>query len=108
LSRHKPLPSQIAELNRIFGHIDLVMDANPFSDVSDIVKRFREGGYDAIVVVAPLSVIAQLIKMGIKPLWAEMQRVNCKEEAETKVSGRYYRFVKFKRIKRIKIEFEEL
>jgi len=41
-------------------------------------------------------------------LWAEMKRVDSKEEAETEVSGRYYRFIKFKRIKGIKIEFEEL
>ena len=51
--------------------------------------------------------IQRLTELGIKPLWAEMKRVS-KEEAETEVSGRYYRFIKFKRIKGIKIEFEEL
>ena len=107
LSRHKPLPSQIAELNRVFGDIELVIDSNPFSNAIDIAKRFRDGGYDEMVVVAPLSVISHLTNMGIKPLWAEMKQCPV-EEAETEVSGRYYRFIEFKRIKGIKIEFEEL
>ena len=108
LSRHFPLPSQIKELNRIFGEtVDVTVDPDPFSNAEDIVNRFKIGNFDDIVVVAPLSVIQRLTELGIKPLWAEMKRVS-KEEAETEVSGRYYRFIKFKRIKGIKIEFEEL
>ena len=109
LSRHFPLPSQIKELKRIFGEdVEVVVDPNPFSDAEDIVNRFKAGNFDDMVVVAPLSVIQRLTELGIKPLWAEMKRVDSKEEAETEVSGRYYKFIKFKRIKGIKIEFEEL
>ena len=108
MSRHLPLPSQLRELNRIFGEtVDVTVDPDPFSNAEDIVNRFKIGNFDDIVVVAPLSVIQRLTELGIKPLWAEMKRVS-KEEAETEVSGRYYRFIKFKRIKGIKIEFEEL
>ena len=108
LSRHNPLPSQISELKRIFGKdVEVVIDPQPFDNAEDIALRFKNGGYDEMVVVAPLSVIQRLTELGIKPLWAEMKRVS-KEEAETSVSGRYYKFIKFKRIKGIKIEFEEL
>ena len=108
LSRHNPLPSQISELKRIFGKdVEVVIDPQPFDNAEDIALRFKNGGYDEMVVVAPLSVIQRLTELGIKPLWAEMKRVS-KEEAETEVSGRYYKFIKFKRIKGIKIEFEEL
>ena len=108
LSRHSILPSQVRELRRLFGDDAIIFqDPRPFDDARDIVKRFREGGYDEIVVVAPLSVIQRLTELGIRPLWAEM-KVCDPEEAETTVSGRPYKFVKFKRIKAVKVEFEEL
>ena len=107
LSRHDPLPSQIAELQRIFGAVEITKDPNPFDSAEDIVQRFRKGGYDEMVVVAPLTVIAKLCELGIRPLYAEMKQVP-REEAEVEASGRYYRFVKFKRIVGVKVEFEEL
>jgi len=108
LSRHSILPSQVRELKRIFGDdVKIYQDPRPFDDARDIAKRFREGGYDEIVVVAPLSVIQRLTELGIRPLWAEM-KVCDPDEAETVVSGRPYKFVKFRRIKGVKIEFEDL
>jgi hypothetical protein len=108
LSRHPPLPRQIAELKRLFGENTVIrQDVNPFSDVHDIVARFHDGRYDEIVVVAPLSLIARLCEAGITPLWAEMQPTS-KPRAEIFMNNRHYRFVKFRRIKRIAIEFEEL
>lgn len=107
LSRHKPLPSQIRELKRLFGEVEVVQDPNPFSSAEEIKKRFEEGGYDDLVVVAPLSVIQRLTQLGIKPLWAEMRQVPV-EEAEVVATGRGYRFERFRRIRAVKIEFEEL
>jgi hypothetical protein len=52
-------------------------------------------------------VIAKVSEMGVKPLWAEMEIVP-KEKAEVEASGRYFRFKRFRRIKGIKIEFEDL
>lgn len=104
LSRHRYLPSQVAELNRIFGGVYLFQDPNPFSSAEDIKRRVVQGGYDEIVVVAPLSVIAKLTELGIKPLWAEMETVK-PEEAEVEVGGRYLRFTGFKRIEGIEIKF---
>jgi len=100
--------SQIRELQRIFGDgVEVVQDPNPFSGAQEIVERFRKGGYDEMVVVAPLSVLQRLTEMGVKPLWAEMKQVPV-EEAEVVASGRGYRFVRFRRIKAVRVEFEEL
>lgn len=108
LSRHDPLPSQIRELQRLYGDdVEIVVDPNPFSNADDIITRFRDSGADELLVVAPLSVIAILVQKGIKPLWAEMEVV-APEKAEVEVSGRYYRFVKFRRIVNITVEYEEL
>lgn len=106
VSRHKPLPSQIIELRRIFGDIQIIQDPNPFSCAEDIIQRFRSGGYCDLVVVAPLSVIGKLCELGIKPLWAEMEQCD-PEQAETEAGGRYYRFRRFRRVKRLVLEFEE-
>jgi len=109
MSRHEPLPSQITELKRLFGEGVIVeKDPQPFSSADDIVERFRRSGADELVIVAPLSVIAQVVQRGIKPLWAEMQQVEDPSEAETEAAGRYYRFVRFRRIVGIEIKFEDV
>jgi len=107
VSRHDILPSQRAELNRLFGEVEVRKDPRPFSSAEEIKERFQKGGYDEIVVVAPLSVIARLTELEIRPLWAEMEQCD-PSEAEVEAAGRWYRFRGFKRIKGIRIEFEEV
>ena len=113
MSRHAPLASQEAELARRFGDgVVVERDPRPFSSAEDIAARYRDGGYDDIVVVAPLSVLARLVDLGLKPLWAEMIQVD-RSEAEVTTprrSGRtdYYRFDRFRRVKALRLEFEEL
>ncbi len=107
MSRHEPLPSQIAELRRLFGDVEIITDPNPFDSADDIIRRYQQSGADEILVVAPLSVIAQLTQKGIKPLWAEMEVVD-KDKAEVEAAGRYYRFVRFRRIARVVMEFEDV
>lgn len=106
-SRHEPLPSQIKELERIFGQIEIIRDPNPFSSAEEVVERFKKQKADEMVIVAPLSVIARICEYGIKPLWAEME-ITDKEHAEIETCGRYFRFKRFRRIKGIKIEFDEV
>lgn len=107
-SRHPALPSQVQELKRIFGEdIEIIPDPKPFSNAEDIVRRFRAVSGDEMVVVAPLSVLGRLCDLGIKPLWAEMQEVP-PEEAEVVTNGRGYRFVRFRRVKRLALEFEDV
>lgn len=106
-SRHNPLPSQIAELKKIFGDdVEIVQDPEPFSSAEDVVERFLKSGAYEMVIVAPLSVIGKICEYGIKPLWAEMQQVD-PSEAEVIVSGRGYKFVRFRRVKRLNLEFED-
>jgi hypothetical protein len=110
LSRHKPLPAQIAELERIFGHVTVTMDPKPFSSAEEIMARFRAEGYDEMVVVAPLSVIVRLTEMGIRPLWAEMKQIPSPSpdlSREVEVNGRWYRFERFRRIEKVQIIFSE-
>jgi len=108
MSRHAPLASQIQELERLFGEVEILQDPKPFDSADEVVRRFHESGADEIVIVAPLSVIAQLTQRGIKPLWAEMELVNDPSQAEVEAAGRYYRFRRFRRIIGVEIRFEDL
>lgn len=108
LSQHKPLPRQIAELERLFGEVLISQDVNPFENAEEIVRRTQKGRYDDVVAVAPLSVIARLCEFGLKPLWAEMRQTQSQRDSDLSYSGRFYQFVRFRRIKAVKLEFEEI
>lgn len=106
-SRHEPIKKQIDELKRLFGEeVEVVQDPNPFSGADDVVRRFRESGADEMVIVAPLTVIDQITKRGIQPLYAEMRLVE--NEPDVDVNGRKFVFERFTRIKRVIVEKEEL
>ena len=106
-SRHRPLPSQLRELRRLFGEdVEVIPDANPFASADDVVARFRQSGATEIVVVAPLSVLAKLTERGLRPLWAEMESVR-PEEAELRGAGRYYRFRRFRRVRSVTVDYED-
>ena len=107
-SRHDILKSQCEELKRIFGEeIEIMKDPKPFSSAEEAVKRFRESGADEMVVVAPLSVISHMCNQGIRPLWAEMKQVPI-DQAEVIDKNRGYKFIKFRRVKRLALEFEDI
>lgn len=107
MSRHPWLPSQERELRRIFGEIKIEQVPNPFASAEEVVKIFKQGGYDEMVIVAPLSIITRICDMGVHPLWAEMEIVP-EEKSEVEAASRYYRFKKFHRIRAVKLEFENL
>ena len=107
MSRHPWLKSQEEALRRIFGEVILEQISTPFMSAEKVLEIYKQGGYDEMVIVAPLSVIAKITEMGIRPLWAEMEIVP-KEEAEVEAAGKYYRFQRFRRIKEVKMEFEDL
>lgn len=108
LSRHDPLPRQLEALRRLYGNdVEVVQDVSPFRGADDIVERIQRGGYDDVLVVAPLSVIHQLTQRGIYPLWAEMERVDDPRQAEVVEGERMYRFVALRRIRELRLVFEE-
>jgi hypothetical protein len=107
VSRHAPLGVQKRSLEKIFKEPIDFKFLNSFKNAEEIVKTFKEEGCQEMVVVAPLSVIMRLTELGVKPLFAEMS-LCAKEVADTEVAGRHYRFLRFRRIKEVKIIFEEI
>lgn len=108
ISRHSMHGVQIGALRRMFGQdVEVVEDPQPFDSAEKIVGRVRQGGFDDVIVVAPLSVLARMVDLGLRPLWSESEVVP-REKADWNVRNRYYRFVRFRRVRRLVLEFDEL
>lgn len=75
-SRHRPDEGRLAELRRIFGEIEVIIDDStqfaPETGAADIASRMQSGGFEEIVLVAPTSILDGLVRKGIKPLWPTM------------------------------------
>ncbi len=109
MSRHKPHVRQVAALRTMFGS-DVVVEQEPqpFDDARDIARRFRLGRFDDLVVVAPLSVLAVLCQQGIHPLWAECVEENNPRNIDFRgARGQGFRFVRFRRVKELRLVFED-
>jgi len=109
MSRHKPHPRQIETLREMYGANTVVeQEERPFDDARWIAKRYKEGGYNDMVIVAPLSVIQVLCNEGVKPLWSEAAEEDDPAKIEFRgARGQGFRFVRFRRIKRVALEFED-
>lgn len=106
MSRHEPLPAQIAALKQHFGDdVELVVDPAPFTDENDILERYKASGADELMIVAPVTVIQRLINLGIKPLCADMQHITrfMDPSCDVIANGRFYRFVRFRRIEEVRL-----
>ena len=109
MSRHKPHPRQIGVLHDMYG-ADAIIDQEPrpFDDARWIAQRFRDGNYDEMVIVAPLSVIQILCNEKIPMLWSEAIQEDDPDKIEfLGARGQGFRFVCFRRIKRVALEFED-
>jgi hypothetical protein len=109
LSQHQIHSAQVKVLRQMFGEdVQVIHDAQSFDSAETIVRRYKEGGYDDIIVVAPLSVIHRMTELGVRPLWAEAKEVKDRKLADWSIKGRHYRFLGFKRVKRLVLEFDDL
>ncbi len=109
MSRHPVHPGQMVALRAMLGN-DVVVEQEPrpFNDARDIVRRYRAGRFDDLVVVAPLSVLAVLCNEGLRPLWAESAEENNPAKIDFRgAHGQGFRFVRFRRIKELRLVFED-
>ena len=112
-SRYQPLPSQRKELQRLFGQ-DVQIDVkDDLISTVEIIRTFREGFYDELVLISPVSVCHKIVGYGFKPLYAEMKMVT-PEESEVQITNprrpgtRHYKFVQFKRVERVELILSDL
>jgi hypothetical protein len=80
VSRHYPLPAQLAELQRIYGaDVEIVQMQGVIPNAEAVVQKAKEVGAEVIVPVLPLSMIARLAEMqkkeGFTLLFAKMNAI---------------------------------
>lgn len=108
MSQHKPTPTQLVALEAIFPHHTLIIEPRPFDGADNIIARFHAVKADEMVVVAPLTVVRELVKRGLHPLYAEMKKVSCHSKHEVKIKNRCFRFLRFQRVTDVKLELEDI
>jgi len=69
VGRHPLDNIQVAELEEVFGDdISIMMESRFVKSVDSIVSTYNNGGYDAMVTMLPLNMVAQLTSRGICPI----------------------------------------
>ncbi len=91
-TRHPASREELADIRRLFGErVEVVEDDRPFRDGREVLDWAARAGADDLLVVAPYSVMDQIVQSGRKPLWARI------------VGGR---FDSLHRVQGIRIDFE--
>lgn len=119
VSKHQPLKSQVDELKRLFGDdVYIRIYTKSFNHAAQITSVYREGYYDDMVLIAPLSLVRVITSFGIKPLYSQMQELNADDpRVEIVINSlkerlqnhpRYMKFLKFKRVERLEMVFSEI
>lgn len=109
VSQHNMDGVQMGALKRMFGDdVKVFEDNRVWNGAETIVQRIREGGYDDCIVVAPYSVLTRMVDLGLRPLYSEAETVTDRALSDWSVKDRYYRFLGFKRVKRLVLELEDL
>lgn len=110
LSRHAPLPIQRDALANIYGQVDIVQITDTWRGADDLIAAVRD--YDDVVIVAPLSLIAEVVRRGLRPIRACMELMPSGTDydgyRDVIEHGRHYRFAKFERIIAIDVRTEPL
>ena len=109
LSEHRPCQAQVDGLAQIFGSdVEVCKDVNAFKNAQEILRRFQKGGYDDLVVVAPVSVIDHLCRLGLRPLYSETKEVRDRSRADFIYHGRTYQFIRYRRVGGIRWEWVDI
>lgn len=102
---------QIPILKKIFGE-DMVLEhligQYAYMSAEKFVDYVRENKFDDVVMMSPLSVMAKVIELGVKPIKAEVIEVKDEKEKTFTHSGRHYKFIKFVRVLRLELMTEDL
>jgi hypothetical protein len=95
-----PLPSQLAELQRLFPGCRLIEVHDKFTDAKELLKQYRNLGGQEMVLILPSHKVELIAAVGYSPLVPVMRYVQPGEMAETQgpncTRGRV--FVEFKRV----------
>ncbi len=110
-SRHPMMEFQRPILQKIFGAdfmLEQMIGRDAYISAEKIVDYMKRNKFDEIVMVAPLSVMAKVVELGIYPIKADVVEVKEEKEKTFTHNGRHYKFLKFVRVVKLNLVTEDL
>lgn len=102
LSRHECTEEQKEALASAFNTtVNVVQLSRTVSNGKEVAALMKEHNCSEVVAVLPINILGQLLREGVKPLRAVMDRVLDGEKA-------VFNFVKFERVLKVEIVTEDL
>jgi hypothetical protein len=75
VSRHRPRPEQVTELEKYYGEeVEIHRFRQTVRDVDQIITAYTKGRYDDLIVVLNMHLLSELTERGVKPLSPRMGR----------------------------------
>jgi hypothetical protein len=71
VTAHALSDEEAVEVNRLFPGVRIVPSQRRFVDGREVVQWMRTVGAEEVLLVGPYSVFDQLVRRGIRPLYAE-------------------------------------
>lgn len=97
LSRHDPTPVQIEQLRQAFGDVEIVQEAVDIKEPSQVKELMERHEASEVMAVLPINLLSGLIRLGVKPIRAVMDRkVNENKEAT-------FTHLHFERVEKIEV-----
>lgn len=88
--------------------LETTSESEAYMSAEKIVQHIKANGYDEIIMVAPLSVMAKVLEHGLFPIRADVVEVKDAKEATFGYNGRHYKFLEFVRVIRLELVTESL
>lgn len=110
-SRHPMMEFQRPILQKLFGSdvfVEQLIGRDAYISAEKIAETMCREKYDEIIMVAPLSVMAKVVELGVNPIKAEVVEIKDSREATFSYNGRHYKFIKFVRVVRLELVTENL
>ncbi len=113
LSRHVPQPAQTAELERVFGQVEIVqqsvtLDNNPRKGAAQVLDMMKLAETPELVGVMPVAHLAALTREGVQPIRAVMSRTPTGRTLDNGEIEYKFKHQRFERITKVEIVTEPL
>jgi len=74
ISRHAPTDQQIQELQQVFGPVDVIQESVTIGKATEVKDLMERHAATEVVAVLPVNLLADLTRLGIRPIRAVMER----------------------------------
>ncbi|KKW48407.1 MAG: hypothetical protein UY99_C0002G0011 [Parcubacteria group bacterium GW2011_GWA1_59_11] len=110
LAKHPPQDVFLKALRDKFGNVAVIRDVSLSQSLEEIVRRARAKDHDETVLVGtfPMSFLVQIAECGVRPLIADLRPVPHKDQSHIEENGKFFRFVRFRRLTGVSLDFEEV